>query len=433
MCRYVRQATPPVSTPACIKTTCSAGSATDASLVSAMVRLTPEWAANSATVSALVPEAVMPITVRSGDGGNVASTDAISATAAMPCRRNRRAARRRRTTTNPSRSARSVRADVRPRREVVEQREQRGRLRFEIGEEGGRVHDAEPTCQSQALANGEQSGQRRVGDVTPVRKVLDRVRVFVEFLGDAKRQQQIVVDDVHGRIASSAAATAAAVNRSTSTARSGRRRLTTTAPTCTIDCTIDATSRNGDCGRDLSSRSCSGLPSKSVSSIVVAGTQELPGMEVSVNAMTRHLACVAERLQHGSDSSFVEPVQSVKPAGRQAHVGHRLIGDRAECDRRRLHVGERTVEPSRDRTHPSRGADEPIEVQPVVEPGLDIVDVPIPAVQRAGQERRHDRMHDAIAFVDANERRHLIETGGHKMANQLHARDAARAPEGRAT
>ena len=63
-----------------------------------------------------------------------------------------------------------------------------------------------------------------------------------------------------------------------------------------------------------------------------------------------------------------------------------------------------------------------LEVQPVVEPCFDVVDVPIPAIQRSGQVRRDDRVHHTVAFVDADERRHLIEPDGDKMANQLHAR-----------
>ena len=44
------------------------------------------------------------------------------------------------------------------------------------------------------LAEAKQSGQRRVGDVAPVRKMPDRVRVFVQLLGNAKRQQELAVD-----------------------------------------------------------------------------------------------------------------------------------------------------------------------------------------------------------------------------------------------
>jgi hypothetical protein len=52
-------------------------------------------------------------------------------------------------------------AEVWPRREIVEQRQQHGRFRFEIGEEGSRVHDAEPTGHPVAGAEMVRIGPSR--------------------------------------------------------------------------------------------------------------------------------------------------------------------------------------------------------------------------------------------------------------------------------
>ena len=105
----------------------------------------PACACSRPTVSALRPDAVMAIIVRSGEGGIVASTDASSATggdsvtAQTACRDVGGEPRR----AHAGQHDRAVAVD-RPLRQVVEQCQQRRRLGLEIREEGRRIHGAEP-------------------------------------------------------------------------------------------------------------------------------------------------------------------------------------------------------------------------------------------------------------------------------------------------
>ena len=105
--------------------------------------------ASASTVSALPPDAEMPIASVSADGGNGAAADASSTCASMPPRR--AAARRpsgRRTASCPCRAAGrgARRTAVTPasgpsgRGVAVEQRGERGRLAEDVGRESGLIH-----------------------------------------------------------------------------------------------------------------------------------------------------------------------------------------------------------------------------------------------------------------------------------------------------
>src|SRR4029077_3938824 len=60
-----------------------------------------------------------------------------------------------------------------------------------------RTYRADPSGES---VGNEQRGQRSVGDVAPVREVMDRVGVLVQLLCNPERHQQSIVDRVHGAI-----------------------------------------------------------------------------------------------------------------------------------------------------------------------------------------------------------------------------------------
>ena len=189
-----------------------------------------------------------------------------------------------------------------------------GRLRLEIGEEGRRVHDAKHWAADAGagmvavgpidahVAETEQCRQCVVGHVPPVRKVLDRVGVLVQLLGDPEGKQQSSVDVVHRP--DTCRAPAARASRCEPVDVVGTIRSASLDDDCTRHGRWTAASRRRRAAviavRARPSRSCNGLPSKSVSSIVVAGTQELTGMQVAVNAVTAHRRRITQRLQRSS-------------------------------------------------------------------------------------------------------------------------------------
>ena len=217
---------------------------------------------------------------------------------------------------------------------------------------------------------------------------------------------------------------AASTNRSTSRRDPGRRRLTTTAP--------DVVDRL-DHRRHVAQRrlrrapvppaSCSGLPSKSVISIVVAGAQELTGVQVAVDPVRGDQAGVAQRLQHVSDllprrATPTRRVDRLPAAGRPSPA--RRLPRRSTIDgcrsasavcsraviapirRGRLdHVGRTHSVPS---SHASTSST--YQSQPSSGPGRYDVTIACDHV---------------VVFVDTDERRHLVEAGGGEMADQLHA------------
>ena len=191
--------------------------------------------------------------------------------------------RRRRTTTSPSRRGRSGRRPT-----PATQADGRAGPAAWPASASRSARKAAGSTAPNLPGHGQQPRQGRIGDIAPVRQVVDRVGVLVQLLGDPEGEQQVGVDVVHRGVGIEGSANCIIGEPADVRARDpGRRRLTTTAPTCSIDWTIDATSRRGDCGRARIAGSCSGLPSKSVTSIVVAGPQELPGVQVAVDPMRR--------------------------------------------------------------------------------------------------------------------------------------------------
>ncbi len=107
-------------------------------------------------------------------------------------------------------------------------------------------------------------------------------------------------------------------------------------------------------------------------------------MQVAMDPVPGYVAGVAQRLQHRTDPTFVQPVQTFQPFLRQLQVGHRLLSHSSGCNHRWLEVGESGVKVRRDGPHPTPAADHILERQLSVEPGFDIVDVPIPSIRRVG-------------------------------------------------
>ena len=165
----------------------------------------------------------------------------------------------------------------------------------------------------------EQAWQRSVGDVSPVRQVTEssrRTRAVPARHGTPASVRR------RCRASPSTQSTAAAGGRDrearrrrlpdrvVAASRRPHRRARSTAPSTRRRATATAAC-------SCRSRSCNGLPSKSVTTIVIAGPQELAGVQVAMDPVTRDHAGVTQWLQHRTDPALVEPVESVEPTLRQ--------------------------------------------------------------------------------------------------------------------